>query len=195
MESWVVVLCDIDNDDNFDVLISNSQGSVLFINDGIGQFNEDLMVFFLGILYSWLVFLDLDNDGDVDFLIFGINFVGDKEFRLYINIGSGQFEVFQNLFFEDWCVYVVIFFDVDGDGDFDFLIGGINGVLEFVIILFFYEENEGFIEMFVIGKGVDILVIVDIMGDSIIDVFIGGNGSEFGDLEFFLDLFMNDGIG
>lgn len=148
-----MVLCDIDNDDNLDVLISNSQGSALFTNDGTGQFNEDSMALFPGILYSRLAFSDLDNDGDVDFLISGTNSEGDKESRLYTNTGSGQFEVLQNSPFEDWRAYAATFFDADGDGDHDLLIGGINGASESVTTLFLYEENEGFTEMPAIGKG------------------------------------------
>lgn len=195
MESWAVALCDIDNDNNLDVLISNSQGSALFTNDGTGQFNEDSMALFPGILYSRLAFSDLDNDGDVDFLISGTNSEGDKESRLYTNTGSGQFEVLQNSPFEDWRAYSATFFDADGDGDLDLLIGGINGASESVTTLFLYEENEGFTEMPAIGKGADILATADITGDSTIDVFIGGNGSETGDLEPFSDLFTNDGTG
>jgi hypothetical protein len=195
VESWAVALCDIDNDDNLDVLISNSQGSTLFTNDGTGQFNEDSIALFPGILYSRLAFSDLDNDGDADFLISGTNSAGGKESRLYINTGSGQFEALQNLPFENWSAYAATFFDANGDGNHDLLIGGVNGELESATTLFLYDENEGFTEMPAMGKGADILATADITGDSITDVFIGGNDSEIGDLEPFSGLFANDGTG
>lgn len=195
LESWAIALCDIDSDDDLDVLVSNSQRTHLFTNDGTGQFSEDPNDLFADMVYRQLAFSDMDNDGDVDFLISGTNSAGDDESRLYLNTGSGQFEALQNLPFENWRAYAATFFDADGDGDYDLLIGGINGASESVTTLFLYEENEGFTDMPAIGKGADILAIADITGDSTIDVFIGGNGSETGDLEPFSDLFTNDGTG
>jgi hypothetical protein len=84
-----VAFADIENDGDQDVLItgfvdSDQNISKLYINDGSGNFTEDLNTSFQGVGFSAVAFSDIDGDNDQDVLITGYNGKGIS--KLYRNI-------------------------------------------------------------------------------------------------------------
>jgi hypothetical protein len=129
--SGSVAFADVDGDTDQDVLITGGssvflqgQGSVLYINDGIGNFTIKTGTPFEGVRYSSVDFADIDGDLDQDVLITGR---GEQPFSgLYINDGVGNF----SLSTEDQ-IYPVefgcaAFADVDNDSDLDLFLTGAN---------------------------------------------------------------------
>lgn len=133
---------DIDNDNDEDVLIvgMNEYGEKvanLFINDGTGNFLLDTNTTFEGVdgYYNFIEFADVDNDNDLDIIIAGKNSIEEASIKLYLNDGSGSFNV-DNTFDVAYNLWSVVgFLDVDNDNDQDILIGSSiyknNGAGEF----------------------------------------------------------------
>ena len=99
--------------------------SILYTNDGVGNFSEAIDEFFEGVRTSSVAFSDIDGDNDLDVLISGefISFSGIT--RLYINDGDGIFSEAVNNPFTEVYSGKVAFADVDGDGDEDVLVTGL----------------------------------------------------------------------
>ena len=128
---------DIDNDGDPDLLITGNECvgggsfvSILYENDGSGNFTEVQGTPFVQVHNSSVAFSDVTGDGYADVLITGEDTSANDVSKLYINDGSGGFDDLlqnPNPFFG---VYDgdVAFADIDNDGDNDVLItGGGNG--------------------------------------------------------------------
>lgn len=120
---------DIDGDLDLDIFVSGRMmntvaTSKLYKNDGNGVFTE-VSCNFQQVLESAEDFADVDNDGDMDILLTGLNNGASKVSDLYINDGNGNFTLSTSAFDP---VYkgAVAFVDVDNDGDKDVVISG-NG--------------------------------------------------------------------
>lgn len=120
--SWA----DIDNDGDFDLVVTNwEQANQLFINEN-GIFTEvtDSEVAETGISSFGSTFGDIDNDGDLDLLI--LNSYNDTHFSnsVFINDGNGNFtkdtsSALAN--FEGW-TYSAAFGDYNHDGWLDVIL-------------------------------------------------------------------------
>lgn len=120
--SWA----DVDNDGDFDLIVTNwEQANQLFINEN-GIFTEvsDSEIAEAGISSFGSVFADIDNDGDLDLLI--LNSYNDTHFTnsLFINDGNGNFtkdtsSALAN--FEGW-TYGAAFGDYNNDGWLDVIL-------------------------------------------------------------------------
>lgn len=130
--SWEMDLADVDNDLDLDVLVSckTCPGSFMFHNDGAGQFvdaSDQLPQF--GNNYEFEA-IDLDGDEFVDLIT--INDGPDFTDHIFIGDGLGGFDdatdelwpADANLQGDD---NMVAFLDVDSDGDADFVIAGLFG--------------------------------------------------------------------
>lgn len=134
--SGTVSLADINGDGDLDVLLTGSSNaenppvnmSILYTNNGNGEFTEVKDTPFEGVVLSSADFADIDGDDDLDVLITGKNNspVSSENYsaKLYINDGSGTFTEELNTAFEDVAFGSVSFADVDGDEDPDVLITG-----------------------------------------------------------------------
>ncbi len=121
---------DVDNDNDLDLLISGQGGdffipggAFLYLNDGSGNFTNAYQPL-AAVMHSKVGFADIDNDGDQDILIMGldIGFSGSST-TMYINDGSGNYTLSTN---ELISAYQgdFDFADIDDDGDLDVLITG-----------------------------------------------------------------------
>lgn len=151
---------DIDNDGDQDLFIVGMNVDYLFgifklyRNDGIGYFIEVQDIFFKGVKFGLVVFVDVDNDGDEDLLFIGIyGLLFNLMIDLYFNDGMGNFEEYLYLFFEDVNYGVVKVVDIDGDGDLDVMVIGLNMFGKFIFE--FYINNSFFIGIF---EKIDIVI-------------------------------------
>ncbi len=120
--SWA----DVDNDGDFDLIVTNwEQANQLFINEN-GVFTEvtNSEIAEAGINSFGSTFADIDNDGDLDLLI--LNSYNDTHFSnsLFINDGNGNFtkdtsSALAN--FEGW-TYSAAFGDYNNDGWLDVIL-------------------------------------------------------------------------
>ena len=129
--SWFgsVAFADIDNDGDQDLLItglnrSNQPMIKLYTNDQ-GEFSEVSGTPFEGVAYSSVAFTDVDNDGDQDLFITGLNDANQWIAKLYSN-QAGVFSEVSGTPFEGVKPGSFAFADVDNDGDQDLLITGLN---------------------------------------------------------------------
>ncbi len=94
VQGSAVEFCDVDNDNDPDVLITgfNKQPkATLYENDGYGNFSPQIGTYFEGVRDGNVSFGDIDNDGDNDVLIVGLNKEEERVSSLYLNSGTGEF--------------------------------------------------------------------------------------------------------
>jgi len=129
-----IAFADVDGDSDQDVLITGQAGlgpqiSILYTNDGRGNFTEVTDTPFEGVGGSSIAFTDVDGDFDQDVLISGRNGSGVAISKLYINDGRGNFTEVADTSFEGVQLPSIAFADVDGDLDQDVLVTGVNNSL------------------------------------------------------------------
>lgn len=96
---------DFDMDGDQDVfLIGNSSGQFLvvkmYFNDGFGNFEELLGIYFFGLNWFIVISLDVDGDGDEDMFIIGENSLYLFVIIFYRNDGGGSYIELIDIFFE-----------------------------------------------------------------------------------------------
>lgn len=125
-----IAFADIDDDNDLDVLITGENSSSesvtkLYINDGNGNFTEDMTNNFVEVSRSSVAFADIDSDGDWDLLITGMEFATAQLYaRLYTNDGNGNFTLVSGTPFDDVFESSVAFADVNGNSHQDVIITG-----------------------------------------------------------------------
>jgi len=126
--SWDVELVDVDNDWDLDALVSCKlcTTSRLFRNDGTGHFTDDPDALPHHANNYEFEAMDIDGDGDLDLAT--INDGGASKNTLLLNDGTGTFtdvsaQLGNNPSADD---NVVVWLDVDSDGDADLLVGSLG---------------------------------------------------------------------
>lgn len=127
---WASVdAADIDGDSDLDILITGELWSGqpiarLYENDGLANFTEIFGVPFTGVSNGAAEFVDLNGDGAEDLMITGETATNEKITELFINDGSGGFNILYGLPFEGVIYGAIAFDDIDADSDIDVLIAG-----------------------------------------------------------------------
>ncbi len=126
-----VNLADIDGDNDNDLLITGTDSdsedlysTVLYTNNGNGEFQSVNNTPFVGVVNSTSTFFDMDNDNDLDLLITGKSESRASDVRLYRNNGTGEFAEETETTIEGVSGGSVAYADIDGDNDIDLVIGG-----------------------------------------------------------------------
>jgi len=132
-----VSFADIDADGDEDLLYAgtlyvgsstNANGVTCFYsNDGNGLFSKVTGSTFNGVSYSTSDFGDVDGDNDADVIISGYSSLG-RVTTLYLNDGSGNYQVSSTSTFEQVYKGTVRFLDIDGDLDLDIILTGNNNL-------------------------------------------------------------------
>lgn len=169
-------------------LFTFSLCSAQLINFTVADPQPDLIEVYGGSFASG----DIDNDGDRDLLMTGLD--PGSETALYLNNGNGDFTEVTNTPFPEARFSVTEFIDLDADGDLDLFFSGIasGGVQEFTHIYLndgsgsFTQLSNPFLPEFQ-GSGA---AIEDVDNDGDLDIMISAidKNDQFG-----ADIYLNDG--
>lgn len=135
---------------------------------------------------------DVDNDGDADLLIAGQNPQGIMKCNLYLNNGSGAYQLNPATPFVGVYDGSIVFLDVEDDGDQDVIISG-QDVSSYTAGLYINDGLGGFTLASTpfVGVGYSSLSVADVDGDLDTDVLICGQANS----GVKADLYINDGSG
>ncbi len=138
-----IAFSDIDGDDDQDLFLAgysvNGDISILYNNDGQGNFTEIANTPFLDVHYGSAKFADVDNDGDPDLLLTGTDSLNISNAKLYTNEEGIFTEVADTPFFGS-SQGSISFADIDGNTFPDVIITGksiTNGITQL------YTNQEG----------------------------------------------------
>ena len=116
---------DYDGDGDVDLIAGNRDGDMIILkNDGAGNFSlvDPDAIGIIHRAYSGITTGDIDNDGDLDMVVVGLDSAGDTIGHLYRNIGAGTFSFLRS--FNGIDGYMGAFADLDHDGDIDLAFAG-----------------------------------------------------------------------
>lgn len=190
---------DIDGDEDLDLLTTGtlpggnfSAKSVLYENDGNGNFTEVTDASFIGVNISTVDFGDVNGDGDQDVLITGSSSNGLSTY-LYLNDGDGTFTLLLNTGLVDVIFGASEFGDVDLDGDLDLLITGRKGAIPDETAKLYFNDGNGFFtestSSSFTGATASSIDFADVDGDNDLDLFIMGVAP---DMMVYSKLYIND---
>ena len=203
VEMSATAFADVDGDNDMDVLISGRNNAnvlitSLYLNDGLGNFEEVSGTPFEGIKDGAIAFADIDGDNDQDVLISGAtqNNNGTSITKLYTNDGTGVFTEVSGTPFDETHGSAIAFADIDGDHDLDVLLSGNSKNIAGITKLFKNDGSGNFMEV----AGTPFLSVYygsiafgDIDGDTDLDVLI--TGESFFPRINVTKLYKNDGTG
>ncbi|MEZ4792123.1 MAG: FG-GAP-like repeat-containing protein [Gelidibacter sp.] len=176
-----IAFADIDGDNDQDVLITGfsatGASTKLYTNNGAGVFTEAANSG-IGVSFNGgMAFADVDGDTDMDVVISGIN-GNTRLLKLYLNNGSGVFDLSPNGTLAGVYFGSLNFADVDGDGDQDFLVTGLD-VTNTLVSRLYTNNGTGIFSLVTgtpfVGVYQSSSAFADIDGDNDIDVLITGN--------------------
>jgi len=173
--------CDIDGDNDQDLLIVGDYLSLLYKNDGNGNFTQVLNTPFESVKNGKVAFADIDGDNDQDVLIAGEMSTGNSSTpftSIYINDGSGNFSPYptsiRNIFPKQ-----VVFVDIDGDNDMDLYISGKRPNDSQTKSYFYFNNGNGVFsspnQYYLRSK---VAYFYDIDGDNDMDVLYNEQGTD-----------------
>lgn len=182
LSNGALALEDVDGDGDLDLMITgdgqNSQISRLYFNDGNGNFTLQTASPFMAVRHSDVAFADVDGDGDPDLIISGAKQFGSYPFTaLYLNDGAGNFVVDASSGLPQIEYSSLSFQDMDGDGDPDLFISGLNASFPYLTHIYTNDGNGNFSlhEDVFIGMYDAENAFADINGDGTLDLIIVGN--------------------
>jgi hypothetical protein len=202
MAYGAIGIADIDADNDQDILISGStdmgRRTILYINDGLGNFMEAVENPFDEVSFSAIDFADVDGDGDKDILMAGssINSMFESISILYINDGVGNYSENTDTPFMDLRAGSANFVDLDGDEDQDVFITGLNSSNVRRSRLYL---NDGIGNYSILANtglanfGGSSVTFADVDGDTDQDLFITGRITNLGE-SWFAKLYYNNGL-
>lgn len=191
---------DTDGDNDMDVLLSGYDNfgntfSRLYVNNGVGQFEEAYPVVYKGAYQGDVAFADIDGDGDQDLVYQGSNYLYQSFIQLMTNDGAGKFSEVASIPFLGTYWGDLAFSDVDADNDQDLLVTGGTGGLSSIAKLYLNDGAGHFTEKngtpFVgVHRGGS--AFFDMDGDHDDDLVITGQDNNANNVT---NLYRNDGAG
>gem|GEM_PF-812199 len=193
---------DVNGDGHEDVVIcgsttGNNPLTQLYFGNGAGEFNPDFNA--SGNLEDLengdVILLDVDNDGDLDFLGTGAKSGGTKVTRLFRNNGNNNWQFVNGVPFVGITLGSMAHADIDGDNDLDVVISGQNQANQRVTAL--YTNDGSGVFTFVSNSGFEAvsnsdLAFADVDGDSDQDLMLTGFSATN---QRIANLYLNNGSG
>lgn len=181
LQSGAARLIDIDNDGDLDLLLcgENSSGQAiteLYSNNGSGLFTSNTSSTIDSFTNSDIAIGDIDNDGDIDFIICGQS-GSNIATKLYLNNGSGVFSELTGTPFAPVMLGTVKLADFDNDGDLDVYVMGTGPGGGSAVIAKIYANmgTNTFIEAAsIVGAYFSSAAIADVNGDNKLDIIHSG---------------------
>ncbi len=175
---------DVDNDGDKDVIMTgydvNGNGfSTLYLNDGTGAFAEVTGTPFQGLKNGSVEFIDIENDGDEDVILAGLNNNDVLSTALFTNDGSGNFTLVPNTPFPGCDGGDIAIGDSDNDGDLDILLNGGTSNIGEITNLYINDGTGSFslsANTVLPGTTVGVSEFADFDNDGDLDVIIIGAG-------------------
>lgn len=175
-----LLMSDLDNDQDLDIIITASNRTDFYRNNGQAQFafvpNTPFLPSFLGDLIAG----DVDGDGDNDVIQFGKSGSGSTApyfALLFLNDGTGTFTQSLNTPFLPFKNLKLDFIDLEGDGDLDILSFGGN-INDSARVAIFENDGSGSYSIFsnsnIDPHIADEISVGDIDNDGDQDVLISG---------------------
>jgi hypothetical protein len=170
-----MALADLDGDEDLDLILAvrDALGELVadtYLNFGNAQFGPSESTAFTKVEFARLETLDVENDGDSDIIISGVEEDGSSSVRLYLNDGDGNFTEDTSAEFENMQADDIDALDSDGDGDMDILMSGMTGEGQIKTLLYVNNglgaftllENTGIQDTF---AGTNAVADLDLDGD------------------------------
>ncbi|MCR9153421.1 MAG: T9SS type A sorting domain-containing protein [Bacteroidetes bacterium] len=135
-----MALVNIDNDTDLDLITTGkifNERSFIYRNDGSGNFTNDPNTSLLGCSNPELVTIDIDMDGDNDFIVTGEVNSGVRT-KLFVNQGLGNFTEILDLDNNKFNSRKVAVKDLDKDGDYDVILA-LDRAFDAIVVY----ENDG----------------------------------------------------
>ncbi|MEK6795130.1 MAG: VCBS repeat-containing protein [Spirochaetota bacterium] len=123
-----IVLGDIDNDGDLDLIMTGTDGSArskIYQNNGLGTFTEIGAGSLTPVYFSSISLGDLDRDGDLDLILTGYDGTVRRA-KVYENVGAGAFTETGVGSLPGVQDSTTALADMDGDGDLDLLLSGLD---------------------------------------------------------------------
>ncbi|MEZ4458381.1 MAG: FG-GAP-like repeat-containing protein [bacterium] len=180
-----IAFIDYDGDKDLDIMSEDSKQAVLVLrNDGSGGFSTPSLSGMglptSGGLGDYVVAVDIDLDGDVDFIA---RKDGTSVRDLYLNDGDGTWTPSSafNVDAADSNKGGIAACDFDNDGDFDIFWsdGGVNQIWEQTAPLTFVPTGEPAASAGVAISGVDGVACGDLDNDGWVDLVLGATGDDY----------------
>ncbi len=176
-----ILFLDIENDNDQDLILSGIDNSfniitVLYENDGNGNFTQALIQPFDPVMLSQLAAADFDNDNDMDVIISGLSISSQRLTKLYVNNGSGNFsEDISNSIMGYQNVSLAVA-DIDGTNSSDIIITGVDELGDTLTRRYINDGVGNFTEMSCSINGVVFgdLEIGNIDNDGFPDIVVSG---------------------
>ncbi|MEM8896697.1 MAG: FG-GAP-like repeat-containing protein [Bacteroidota bacterium] len=148
--AWI----DIDNDGDLDIVANGSNGTearaYLYSNNGSGIYTNTSDADVIGTIQGDLAFADIENDGDLDLLISGLNFAQSaSSTTLYINDGSGDFANSGQTFMAS-SNGALAFGDYNEDTFPDLVVTGFNATTDSTVL---YDNTNGTFALNAVNSG------------------------------------------
>jgi len=156
--------------------------------------NPQIIADFISVRNGGFAFADVDNDGDVDFVITGLSTEEGEITKLYLNDGIGNYSESFNTSFTGFSNASVAFADIDNDNDLDLFITGYSNNEEPISKLYTNDGSGNFTEVAntpFVGTYSSSIAFSDIDNDGNQDILITG----YSDQGKISKLYANDGSG
>jgi PKD repeat protein len=136
-----VIWGDYNNDGNLDILLTGSNISKIYQNNGNNVFTEQTSITLAAIWDGSVAWGDYDNDGDLDILL-----SGSEISKIYRNNSDNSFSEQTNISLPGVSNGSVSWADYDNDGDLDILLTGSGNSNQSISKLYRNNGNNSFTE-------------------------------------------------
>ncbi len=185
-----VAFADFNNDNSQDVIISGNDtlgnpNTNLYLNNGLGIFTRLYSSIIDSVHYSSVDVADVENDGDIDIVVSGLNTQGNIITKLFLNDGLANFTLDNATNLDGAHFGTVKFADLNNDNHIDLLVSGDNDGIGNIVTDIYSNDGSGNFSLEastgLIGAKFNTVSIADLNGDDLPEIFIGGDTTLNGD--------------